>query len=58
MLVGRGGLVLRQIARRDNQIAWAIFSVNGAKYRLIALPGIHPKQSFMLFGKKVGIGDL
>ena len=58
MLIGRGGVVLRQIACCNYQIAVAMFSVNGAKYCLIALPGIHPEQRLMLFGKKVGIGDL
>ena len=43
MLVGRGRLVLRQIARCDNQIACTVFSVNGAKHRLITLPGVNPQ---------------
>lgn len=30
MLIGRGGLILRQIARCDNQIAAAVFGMNRA----------------------------
>ena len=51
MLVGRGGLILRQIARCNDQIAGTIFSVNSAKYSLITLR-CSPQQRFMLFGKR------
>ena len=50
MLVGRGGLILRQIARCNDQIAGTIFSVNSAKYSLITLP-CSPQQRFMLSAK-------
>ena len=31
MLIGCGGLILRQIARRDDQIAWPLFSMDRVK---------------------------
>lgn len=57
MLIGCGGLILRQIARRDDQIAWPLFSMDRVKNRLITL-GVHAQKRLMLFGKKVGVGDL
>ena len=57
MLVGRGGLILRQIARCNDQIAGTIFSVNSAKYSLITLPVFTP-AAFHAFRQKVSIGDL
>ena len=51
-------MILRQIACRDDQIAWPLFSMDRVKNRLITLPGVHAQKRLMLFGKKVGVGDL
>ena len=41
MLISRSGLILRQVARGDNQITLTLLGLNGIQYGLIAFPGIH-----------------